>query len=174
MGIRKEWWYSSRIHTKPKDLKAWGSAWSLLSFPAPHHLPPLPRDNNDSILLLKLLKDVFGAATSPPLLFPLVNQEFLRGPCFRVLGMVIQKPWKSAETSIGGTSEALKGNFYHLPLFHKANLKFWETDTFSLLYIVREKMYKFQSLNSPKRIFFPLPLCFLSPWDLLHRLLTKP
>lgn len=116
---------------------------------------------------------VWSSHLSSPAL-PFGESRIPEGPCFRVLGMVIQKPWKSAETSIGGTSKALKRNFYHLPLFHKANLRFWETDKFSLLYIVREKMYKFQSLNSPKRIFFPLPLCFLSPWDLLHRLLTKP
>lgn len=34
-------------------------------------------------------------------------------------------------------------------------------------------MYKFQSLKSPKRIFFPLPPSFMSPWDLLHRPLTN-
>lgn len=90
----------------------------------PVYLPPLPRTSSDSLLLLKPPKrDVFEVAVYSPLAVPSGESRFPAWPCFRVLGMITQKPCKYVENLIGGTSKALQGNFYHFTVFYKANLR---------------------------------------------------
>ena len=106
----------------------------------PVHLPPLPRTSSDSLLLLKPPKrDVFQAAVSSPLALPSGESRFPAQPCFRVLGMITQKPCKYVENLIGGTSKALQGNFYYFTLFYKANL--WSRLIQSILHFGGENVH---------------------------------